>query len=165
MCMGYVGCGARESCSMSAWLCCSGRSEGAQVGTGSPPWHLLSNRWPIRSNRIRAQAAVSATARKKIGPHHNQAQFSLTCRHAHGCPYDHHDIYLYSRAIDNVCSCRLSAPSPACRGTHGQYTAVLQASCCSMLIIMMWLHVVTCGCAKIRCVMRQPCHVRTVSSR
>jgi hypothetical protein len=52
MCMGYVGCGARGSCSMISWLCCSGRSEGAQVGTGSPPWYLLSDRCPIRSKVI-----------------------------------------------------------------------------------------------------------------
>jgi hypothetical protein len=52
MCMGYVGCGARGSCSMIGWLCCLGLSEGAQVGTGSSPWDLLSDRWPVRSQGI-----------------------------------------------------------------------------------------------------------------
>jgi hypothetical protein len=52
MCMGYVGCGARVSCSMIGWLCCSGLSEGAQVGTGSPPWYLLYDRWPVRSKGV-----------------------------------------------------------------------------------------------------------------
>jgi hypothetical protein len=52
MCMGYVGCGARGSCSMIGWLCCSGLSEGAQVGTGSPPWYLLYDVWPVRSKDI-----------------------------------------------------------------------------------------------------------------
>jgi hypothetical protein len=33
---------------MIGWLCCSGLSEGAQVGTGSPPWYLLSDRWSVR---------------------------------------------------------------------------------------------------------------------
>jgi hypothetical protein len=32
MCMGYIGCGTRGSCSMIDWLCWSGLSEGAQVG-------------------------------------------------------------------------------------------------------------------------------------
>jgi hypothetical protein len=50
--MGYVGCGARGSCSMIGWSCCSGLSEGAQVGTGSPLWYLLSDRWPTRSTSI-----------------------------------------------------------------------------------------------------------------
>jgi hypothetical protein len=34
---------------MIGWLCWSGLSEGAQVGTGSPPWYLLSDRWSERS--------------------------------------------------------------------------------------------------------------------
>jgi hypothetical protein len=33
-------------------LCCSGMSEGAQVGTGSPPWYLLFDRWSVRSKGI-----------------------------------------------------------------------------------------------------------------
>jgi hypothetical protein len=37
---------------MIGWLCCSGMSEGAQVGTGSPPWYLLSDRWSVRSKGI-----------------------------------------------------------------------------------------------------------------
>jgi hypothetical protein len=37
---------------MIGWLCCSGLSEGAQVGTGSPPWYLLSDRWSVRSKVI-----------------------------------------------------------------------------------------------------------------
>jgi hypothetical protein len=37
---------------MIGWLCWSGLSEGAQVGTGSPPWYLLSDRWSVRSNVI-----------------------------------------------------------------------------------------------------------------
>jgi hypothetical protein len=49
MCMGYIGCGARGSWSMIGWLCWSGLSEGAQVGTGSPLWYLLSDRWSVRS--------------------------------------------------------------------------------------------------------------------
>jgi hypothetical protein len=31
---------------------CSGLFEGAQVGTGSPPWCLLSDRWSVRSKGI-----------------------------------------------------------------------------------------------------------------
>jgi hypothetical protein len=50
--MGYVGYGARGSCSMIGWLCCSGLFKGAQVGTGPPPWHLLSDRWSVRSKGI-----------------------------------------------------------------------------------------------------------------
>jgi prepilin-type processing-associated H-X9-DG protein len=52
MCMGCIGCGSRGSCSMIGWLCWSGLSEGAQVGTGLPPWYLLSDRWSVRSNVI-----------------------------------------------------------------------------------------------------------------
>jgi hypothetical protein len=37
---------------MIGWLCWSGLSEGAQVGTGSPPWYLLSDRWSVRSKVI-----------------------------------------------------------------------------------------------------------------
>jgi hypothetical protein len=37
---------------MIGWLCCSGLSEGAHVGTGSPPWYLLSDRWSVRSKGI-----------------------------------------------------------------------------------------------------------------
>jgi hypothetical protein len=29
-----------------------GLSEDAQVGTGSPPWYLLSDRWSVRSKGI-----------------------------------------------------------------------------------------------------------------
>jgi hypothetical protein len=52
MCIGYVGCGAKGSCFMIGWLCCSGLSEGAQVGKASPPWYLLSDRWSVRSKGI-----------------------------------------------------------------------------------------------------------------
>jgi hypothetical protein len=36
------------------WLIvlCSGLVEGAQVGTGSPLWYLLSDRWSVRSKCI-----------------------------------------------------------------------------------------------------------------
>jgi prepilin-type processing-associated H-X9-DG protein len=35
---------------MIGWLCWSGLSEDAQLGTGSPSWYLLSDRWSVRSN-------------------------------------------------------------------------------------------------------------------
>jgi hypothetical protein len=50
--MGYIGCGARGSCSMIGWLCWSGLSEGAHVGTGSPTKYLLSDRWSVRSKVV-----------------------------------------------------------------------------------------------------------------
>jgi hypothetical protein len=35
------------------WIDCVAQvSEGAQVGTGSPPWYLLSDRWSVRSKGI-----------------------------------------------------------------------------------------------------------------
>jgi hypothetical protein len=35
------------------WLIVLLRSvEGAQVGTGSPPWYLLSDRWSVRSKGV-----------------------------------------------------------------------------------------------------------------
>jgi hypothetical protein len=37
---------------MIGLLCWSGLSEGAQVGTGSPPWYLLSDKWSLRSKVI-----------------------------------------------------------------------------------------------------------------
>jgi hypothetical protein len=37
---------------MIGWLCWSGLSEGARVGTGSPPWYLLSDRWSVRSKAV-----------------------------------------------------------------------------------------------------------------
>jgi prepilin-type processing-associated H-X9-DG protein len=52
MCMGDIGCGARGSRSMIGWLSWSGLSEGAQVGTGSPPWYLLFETWSVRSKVI-----------------------------------------------------------------------------------------------------------------
>jgi hypothetical protein len=36
----------------SAQRCCSGQSEGAQMGRRSPPRCLLSDRWSVRSNVI-----------------------------------------------------------------------------------------------------------------
>jgi hypothetical protein len=33
-------------------MCCSGQSEGEQVGRGSPPWYLLSDRLSERSNAV-----------------------------------------------------------------------------------------------------------------
>jgi hypothetical protein len=53
---------------MIGWLCCSGQSEGAhwQVGTGSPPWYLLSDRWPVRSKGILIFACRGTTSSSAV---------------------------------------------------------------------------------------------------
>jgi hypothetical protein len=37
---------------MFGWLCCSGLSQGTQVGTGSSPWYLPSDGWSVRAKGI-----------------------------------------------------------------------------------------------------------------
>jgi uncharacterized membrane protein YhdT len=46
---------------MIGWLCCSGLSEGAQVGTGLPLWYRLSDRWSVRSKFILIIACRQST--------------------------------------------------------------------------------------------------------